>query len=414
MPKFRYAAKNADGKKLSGTVIANDENDAVGELRKQNLVVLSVKQEMDLKGKGLFSSLGGGRAPRPRVRGDDLVVFTRQLATMINAGIPLLEALDILSEQADDKGFQYVLSTIVDDVRSGTDLSQALGQHPKVFKRIYVNMVRAGEASGQLDEILNRLAQYQEASAALRREVIGAMTYPVISLALVMGITGFLMIYIVPQFKDIFESFENLELPGITKFLMGVSMFLKGNFILIILAFIAFIVFIVLYKKTDRGEWQFDWFKLQLPIFGGLFQKIAISRFARTFSTLIKSGVPILGALEIVSATSGNRILADAVDTARESVRQGESLGAPLAACKIFPPMVTRMIAIGEKSGALESLLEKISEFYDQQVKSTVQSLTSLIEPLMLGIMGFLVGSIVLAILLPILKLQSQLSGGGG
>ncbi len=412
MPKFRYSAKNAEGKKLSGTVIAQDENDAVGELRKQSLVVLSVKQESEAKGKGFLGL--GGKAPRPRVRGDDLVVFTRQLATMINAGITLLEALDILSEQADDKGFQYVLSTIVDDVRSGTDFSTALGQHPKVFKRIYVNMVKAGEASGQLDEILNRLAGYLEASAALRREVIGAMTYPVVSLCLVMGITGFLLIYIVPKFEEIFKSFENLELPAITKFLLGLSKFLSSNVLFIVLGLIAFAIAFTFYKKTDRGEWQIDWLKLQLPIFGSLFRKIAISRFARTFATLIKSGVPILGALEIVAATAGNRLISDAVDAARESVRQGESLGDPLAASKMFPPMVTRMISIGEKSGALESLLEKIAEFYDQQVKTTIESLTSLIEPLMLGLMGFLVGSIVLAIFLPILKLQSQLSSGGG
>jgi type IV pilus assembly protein PilC len=174
------------------------------------------------------------------------------------------------------------------------------------------------------------------------------------------------------------------------------------------------VIALVLYVKTDRGEWHFDWVKLHLPIFGALFQKVAISRFARTFATLIKSGVPILGALEIVSATSGNRILADAVDTARESVRQGESLGEPLARFKVFPPMVTRMISIGEKSGALESLLEKISEFYDQQVKATIASLTSLIEPIMLGTMGFIVGTIVLAILMPIIELQKKLSGGGG
>ncbi len=413
MPKFRYSAKNAEGKKLAGTVIAQDENDAVGELRKQNLVVLSVKQEAEGKGKGFFS-FGRGRAPRPRVKGDDLVVFTRQLSTMINAGIPLLEALDILSEQVDDKGFQYVLSTIVDDVRSGTDFSTALSQHPRIFKRIYINMVKAGEASGQLDEILNRLAGYMEASAALRREIIGAMTYPVVSLCMVLGITGFLLIYIVPKFEEIFQSFENLELPGLTKFLLGTSKFLSGNILFIALGVIVFIVAFVFYKKTDRGEWQIDWFKLQLPIFGSLFRKVAISRFARTFSTLIKSGVPILGALEIVAATAGNRLLSDAVDNAREAVRQGESLGDPLAASKMFPPMVTRMISIGEKSGALESLLEKISEFYDQQVKATIESLTSLIEPIMLGVMGVLVGSIVLAIFMPILKLQSQLSSGMG
>ncbi|MHC5038924.1 MAG: type II secretion system F family protein [Planctomycetota bacterium] len=417
MPKFRYQAKNQQGRKLSGTIIAQNETDAVGELRKQNLTVLSVREE----GAPSFTLFGmvKKRAPRPRVKSDDLVVFTRQLATMVSAGIPLLEALEILTEQAEDKGFKYVLSTVVDDVRSGTDLSNALSRHPKIFQKIYVNMVRAGEASGQLDEILNRLAEYQEATAALRREIIGAMTYPVISLCLVIGIAGFLLIYIVPKFQEIFEAIidpktgKPIELPTITRFFLALSSFLKGNFLFIIAGSIGLVILFYLYKKTDRGEYQLDWVKLQIPIFGSLFRKVAISRFSRTFATLIQSGVPILGALEIVSATAGNRVISDAVDNARESVRQGETLGDPLAKSKVFPMMVTKMISIGEKSGALEKLLEKISEFYDQQVKATIASLTSLIEPLMIGLMGFLVGSIVLAIFLPILKIQSTMSGGG-
>ncbi|MHC4781098.1 MAG: type II secretion system F family protein, partial [Planctomycetota bacterium] len=415
-PKYRYQAKNAQGRKLAGTIIAQNENDAVGELRKQNLTVLSVRED----GAPSFSLFGFAKkkAPKPRIKLDDLVVFTRQLATMVSAGIPLLEGLEILTEQAEDKGFKWVLNTVVDDVRSGTDLSNAMANHPKVFRKIYVNMVKAGEASGQLDDILVRLAEYQEATAALRREIIGAMTYPVISLCLVMGIAGFLLIYIVPKFQEIFEAIidpktgKPIELPTITRFFLALSAFLKGNFIFIGLGLIGLGIGIYMYKRTDRGEYHFDWVMLQIPIFGALFKKVAISRFSRTFSTLISSGVPILGALEIVAATAGNRVISDAVDNARESVRQGETLGTPLAQSKVFPPMVTRMIAIGERSGALETLLGKISEFYDQQVKSTIDSLTSLIEPIMIGFMGFLVGSIVLAIFLPILKIQSTLSGG--
>jgi len=416
MAKYRYQAKNPQGRKMSGTIIAQNEDDAVGELRKQNLMVLSVKEE---GGQGF--TLGGllkPKAPKARVKIDDLVVFTRQLATMVSAGIPLLEALEILTEQAEDKGFKYVLNTVVEDVRSGSDFSQALGRQGRVFKKIYVNMVRAGEASGQLDDILVRLAEYMEATAALRREIIGAMTYPVISLAMVVGIAGFLLIYIVPQFKDIFDAIVDpktgkpITLPAITRFYLWLSLFIKGNVIFIVLAVIGIVVALMFYKKTDRGEYQFDWVKLQIPVFGALFKKVAISRFARTFATLIQSGVPILGALEIVASTAGNRVISDAVDNARESVRQGESLGEPLSKSKVFPPMVTRMIAIGEKSGALETLLQKISDFYDQQVKSTIDSLTSLIEPIMIGFMGFLVGSIVLAIFLPILKIQQTMSGG--
>ncbi|MHC4601319.1 MAG: type II secretion system F family protein, partial [Planctomycetota bacterium] len=238
MPKYRYQAKNPQGRKLAGTIIAQNENDAVGELRKQNLTVLSVRED----GAPAFSLFGMAKkkAPKPRIRLDDLVVFTRQLATMVSAGIPLLEALEILTEQAEDKGFKYVLTTVVDDVRSGTDLSNALANHPRVFRKIYVNMVKAGEASGQLDEILNRLAEYQEATAALRREIIGAMTYPVISLCLVVGIAGFLLIYIVPKFQEIFEAIidpktgKPIELPMITRFFLALSHFLKSNFFFLI------------------------------------------------------------------------------------------------------------------------------------------------------------------------------------
>ncbi|MCI0341170.1 MAG: type II secretion system F family protein [Planctomycetales bacterium] len=416
MAKFKYQARNAEGKKLAGTMAAQNEQAAIGELRKQNLVVLSVQEEgggAGGGGGGFFKSLTGKRAPRPRVRSEDLVIFTRQLATMISAGIPLLESLEILTEQVDDKGFQYVLHDVVDNVRSGMDLSASLGQHPKVFAKIYVNMIRAGEASGQLDEILVRLAEYQEATAALRREIVSAMTYPVVSLCLVFGITGFLLIYIVPKFKEIFDSFTGLELPIITKMLLTLSYFLKDNFLILGGALVGVGVLFFLYKRTDRGEWQLDWVKLQMPIFGPLFRKVAISRFARTFATLIQSGVPILGALEIVAATAGNRIIEDAVNAARENVRQGETLGEPLAKSKVFPPMVTRMITIGERSGALEKLLQKIAEFYDQQVKATVEGLTALIEPLMIGVMGFIVGGIVLAIFLPIFKLQAKLQSGG-
>jgi type IV pilus assembly protein PilC len=414
MPKFKYQARNADGKRLTGSIVAQNENDAVGELRKQQLTVLKVSPEAE--GGGFFSmQIGGGgkKAPRARVKADDLVVFTRQLATMISAGIPLMESLEILADQVDDKGFQWVLRDIVDNVRAGTDFSQALSLHPKIFEKIYINMIRAGEASGQLDEILNRLAEYQEASAALRREIVSAMTYPVISLFLVFGITGFLLIYIVPKFEEIFASFGNLELPLITQLLLALSKFLSTQFLWIALGSIVGGIAFMVYKKTDRGEWQWDWIKFHMPVFGNLFRKVAISRFSRTFATLLQSGVPILGALEIVALTSGNRQVEDAVNKARESVRQGETLGEPLGESSVFPPMVTRMISIGERTGALEKLLHKISEFYDAQVKATVEGLTAMIEPIMIGLMGFIVGGIVLAIFLPIFKLQGQLAGGG-
>ncbi|HUU43769.1 MAG TPA: type II secretion system F family protein, partial [Planctomycetota bacterium] len=277
-------------------------------------------------------------------------------------------------------------------------------------KPIFVNMIRAGEASGQLDEILTRLAEYQEASVALKREIKAAMTYPVISLALITGITLFLMVGILPKFKQIFDNLmasnPKASLPAITKFMLDLSIAMRDNFVTGLLAMIAAGTGLVLYVRTKRGEWQWHWLKLRLPVFGTLFSKVAMSRFSRTFATLIRSGVPILGSLEIVAGTAGNRIVSDAVMEAKESVRQGKTLAEPLAASGVFPPMVTRMISIGEKSGAMESLLMKISEFYDQQVSATVESLTSLIEPIMIGVMGVMVGTIVLSVFLPILKIQ--------
>jgi type IV pilus assembly protein PilC len=336
---------------------------------------------------------------------------------MISAGVPLLESLEVLQEQADTPGFRFVLDGVIESVRSGTDLSTALERFARVFPNIYISMVRAGEVSGQLDDILVRLAEYLEASAMaeyleasakLKRDIRAAMTYPVISLVLVVGIAMFLMIGIVPKFKEIFDTLE-IELPGLTLGVLAVSFALQNHILAVMAGIAGLIGLFVIWKRTDWGEKQWDWIILHIPVFGPLFQKVALSRFSRTFATLIKSGVPILGALEIVSDTAGNRIISDTVDSAKENVRQGHTLAEPLMESKVFPPMVTRMVQIGEKSGSLEQLLEKISDFYDDQVSAAVKTLTSMIEPIMIGIMGFMVGGIVLAVFLPIFELQKQL-----
>ncbi|MCK5578343.1 MAG: type II secretion system F family protein [Planctomycetes bacterium] len=407
MPKFKYTAKNAKGKKVSGTITMNKESDVNADLKKQGLMVISIKAETK-KGGGGFSDLFKPK-PSKRIKADELTIFTRQLSTMISAGIPLVECLEVLSEQIDKPGFRLVLESIVDKVRGGADFSESLQSHPKIFTRIYVSMVKAGEASGQLDIILQRLAEYLESSQALKREIKAAMTYPVISLCLIFAIVVALMVGVIPQFKSIFISL-NVELPALTRYLLLVSDFMQSYFLVWMGALAGAIVGIMYFKKTKPGSYLFDWLALHLPVFGTLFQKIAISRFSRTFATLIRSGVPILGALEIVANTSGNRLIEDTVNEARENVRKGETLSDPLSRSKVFPPMVTRMIGIGEKSGALEALLEKISEFYDQQVETAVKSLTSMIEPIMIGIMGVVVGGIVLAVFMPILEIQKTLS----
>ena len=433
MAIYAYTAVKSGGERASGTIDAQSESDAVGELRRQGLVVVSVnrgsggakkskpKDQASSSGSGASSGKSGFlglqltrdpyadmRAGRVKIKSAEMVVFTRQLSTMISSGIPLVEAIEILSDQADSAGFRAALEDVSNSVRSGRDLSQAFGNHPKLFPKIYVNMVKAGEASGQLDVVLDRLAEYQESAEALKAEIKSAMTYPIVSLILVLGITVFLLVFIIPKFEDMFSSM-NVELPAITKGLLATSMFLKTNFLLAIAVMGAMVTGIVMYFKTERGAYLADWLTLNAPVFGPLFSKVGISRFARTFSTLIQSGVPILGALEIVSETCGNRIFSDAIEAAADSVKQGETLGEPLGASGVFPPMVTKMISIGEKTGALEQLLEKISEFYDQQVKTTVDSLTSLIEPLMIGVMGFLVGGMVMAIFLPIFKMVGSM-----
>jgi len=271
-------------------------------------------------------------------------------------------------------------------------------------------MIRAGEVSGQLDVILTRLAEYLEAAAHLRSEIKSAMTYPVISLVLVFGIASFLMIGIVPSFKPVFDSLE-VELPGLTVMIMDVAFFMKDYWYVIFGAMAAAFVALKMAVQTDKGEYAKDAFVLKLPVFGVLFKKVALSRFARTFSTLVKSGVPILGAMEIVSQTAGNRVISRIVDSARDSVRNGESLSAPFSQSDVFPPMVVKMMSIGERSGALDALLEKIAEFYDAQVKAAIKSLTSLIEPLLITFMGVIVGGVVLSVFLPILDVVGKLSG---
>lgn len=417
MAEFRYEAKDSSGKRQEGVLSAGSADEAASDLSKRGLTVVAVTPVsggVGSKGKndgGALAAFLTGKvtAKSARVKLKELVIFTRQLATMISAGIPLLECLEILCEQTENPGFKAVLEEVVLDVRSGTDLSTALSKHPRVYEDIYVNMVRAGEVSGQIDEILVRLAEYQEATQKLRQQIVSAMTYPVISLILIFGIVLFLLLVIIPKFKEIFASM-GVELPFITQALLTTSDFLLDQWYIWVPGTIGLGVGLKLYSKTTIGRRQVDWLKLFIPIFGPLFKKVAISRFTRTFATLISSGVPILGALEIVASTSGNVHIEELVMSASDSVRQGDTLASPLATKpKLFPPMVTRMIAIGEKSGALEQLLMKISEFYDDEVEAAVEQLTSLIEPLMICIMGVLVGGMVLAIFLPIFALQKAL-----
>jgi len=407
MAQFTYEARSADGKKIDGSLKAADRNAAMDQIKKKNLTIVQLTEDTGLAAKrNIF-----GRAPRAKVKTKDICILTRQLSTMISAGIPLLESLEILCEQASDPGFRRVMDRIIERVRSGTDFSTALGEHPKIFTNIFVNMIKAGEVSGNLDVILMRLAEYLEAIEEIKREVKSAMVYPTVSLVMILSITAGLVVGIVPKFKVIFDQLGMTELPWITQTLLNISMFLQTQYLLAIVIIAAVVTSFIMFKRSKRGMKIWHRFLLNMPVFGQLVRKVAISRFARTFSTLIQSGVPILGALDIVAGTAGNIIIEEAVLKAKDAVSRGETLGEPLAATKVFPPMVTRMIAIGEKTGALEKLLAKISEFYDAEVKAAVKALTSLIEPLMIGFMGLIVGGIVLAIFMPIIDIQKKLGG---
>lgn len=408
MTTFKYAAKGPGGKTVEGTINANDKNEALAELRKQNLVVVQVEETNAARKQASTGFLGR----QPSCKKSDLVIFTRQLSTMVGAGLALLESLEVLADQAESKGLRAAILMLVADVRGGTDLSVAMDKCPKVFDPLYVSMVRAGEVSGQMDIILERLADYQESSENLRREIKAAMTYPVISMVLVTGITAFLMLGVVPGFRAVFDSLDT-ELPWITSFTLETAEFMKSHWVLCFGGLFAAIIGSLMFLRTEAGGWFWDRNVLRAPVFGPLIRKVALARFSRTFATLIRSGVPIMGTLDIVAETSGNRIVAKAVLDSRDSVRAGNLLSEPLAKAPVFPPMVVRMIAIGERTGSLETLLEKIAEFYDAQVKAAVKSLTSMIEPILISVMGVIVGGVVLSVFLPILDVVGKLGGNG-
>ena len=405
MPNFKYVAKDQEGKNLTGILETVDRQGAIAQLRKKDLIIISVSES---KPGFKLSSLSFG--PKKKVKLEDLVIFSRQLATMVDAGIPLVGALDILGEQMDNRTFGAIIINIRNDVETGSSLSDAIAKHKDVFSALFVNMVKAGESSGMLDEILDRLAAYLEKTNALQHKVKSALVYPAVVSGMALGITLLLLLKVIPVFKGIFEGL-GAKLPTPTMVLINISDFLQHYFILGIMIIVGITIFIARYIKTEKGGLMVDSILLSMPIFGILFRKVAISKFTRTLSTLIKSGVPILSALEIVGKTAGNKVVEAAIDKVRSNVREGESIAEPLARSKIFPPMVTRMVSVGEQSGELEKMLSKIADFYDEQVDTAVSSLTSMMEPLIIAFLGIVIGSIVICMFLPIFKMTSLVTG---
>ncbi len=406
MPQFEYIVKDKEGKNLSGKREATDINSVVSALRQEGFLIIrinEVKSKSSLFSKDIFTAKYGSK-----IKADDIVVFSRQLATMVEAGVPLVQSLSILAEQAENATLQKAVVSLRDDVESGKSLSEALERHKKIFSNLFISMVKAGESSGRLEEILDRLSTYIEKTNTLQKKIKSALVYPAVVSSMALIITFGMMTWVIPQFAGIFVSL-NAPLPTPTKILIGVSDILRHNFVLIVGSVIGSIMLFLRFIKTESGRYWFDGVKLKSPVFGPLFMKVATSKFSRTLSTLVKSGVPILAALEIVGKTAGNVQIERVISDVRTSIKEGESISGPLAKKKIFPPMVVRMIAVGEETGELDKMLSKIADFYDVQVDNSVSGLTSMIEPLVIGFLGIVIGSIVIAMFLPILTLTNAL-----
>jgi type IV pilus assembly protein PilC len=404
MPVYQYVARTYQGKMVTGKSEASDEGAVAKILREQGLIPTSIEvgasrakaEPKEAKGKG------------GRIKIEDIVVMSRQFATMIRAGLPLMEVLNILAEQSEKKVLKTVLKQVERDVETGSSLTEAIQKHPSTFNVFFVSMVRAGEAAGMLDSILDQVAAYLEKVASIQRKIKAAVTYPIVVSIIASAITIFLMVKVVPVFEDIFDSLEG-QLPMMTQITVNISDFIRNNFLLAIAMLIGAILFTWQAGKTKRGRQAIDTAKLKMPVFGPLFMKVAVARFTRTLGTLIRSGVNILNALDITAKTANNVIIEAAVLKTRASIQQGESISAPLRESMIFPTMVVRMIDVGERTGALESMLSKIADFYEDQVDAAVAGLTSLIEPLLIVFLGFIIGFIAISMFLPLFKMVEMI-----
>lgn len=401
MSTYRYTAKDKNGSTVIGRLEANSESEAAELLHNKELVVLSVEQ--------LKAGVVKADGKRKKVKLDDLVVFSRQLATMIDAGIPLVHALGILSEQIENKDLKDVITAVHSNIEEGMGFSEALSKHPYVFSDLFINMARAGETSGTLDEALDRLASYLEKTAALNRKIKSSLLYPALVVTMALIITSILLLKVVPTFKGIFEVLGG-KLPLPTLILIGASDLFSHYFLFLLGALIVFGFIFKRYIYTPRGRYNLDLNKLKVPVLGPLFRKMAVAKFSRTFSTLVRSGVSVLNALDIVSKISGNTVVEETIMNCLKAVRDGEPISKQLAKSGVFPPMVTRMISVGEQTGQLEKMLTKIADFYDEQVDAAASALTSIIEPLVIAFLGIVIGGIVIALFLPIFKITELIS----
>jgi general secretion pathway protein F len=403
MAVYQFKGVTAAGKNVNGIRNADSVRTLQGMLRKEGIFPTEITQQADDRAKAA-GEIDIKRFTK-RVSTRELAVVTRQLATLLHAGVTLVESLTAVVDQSENVSLKLVLSQVKQRVNEGSSLADAMGQHPRVFPDLYCNMIRAGESSGALDVVLTRLADFTESQARLRSKIIGALTYPAIMVLVGLGIMGILLVAVIPQITKIFED-RKAALPLPTKILLGTANLITEYWWLILIVLAVSIFALIQYVRSDRGQVKWDRFKLEMPVVGKLLRMLAIARFSKTMSTLLKSGVPLLGAMGIVRNIVNNRILAEAIDDARNSIKEGESIAAPLKRSGEFPPLVIHMIAVGERSGQLEEMLNNVAESYQEQAETRINALMTLLEPLMIVMMGGAVGFMVVSILLPIMQLN--------
>jgi type IV pilus assembly protein PilC len=442
MATFQYIAKDSAGNETRGTIEAGDRNSAIAAVRAQGLLPTALGE---VKGSSSPAAAApkkaaprrGGPAPAPKkksglnaeikinikmpkwlrgkVKTKILTQFTRQLATLVNAGLPLMRGIEVLKRQMKDQQMLEALNGISDNISAGGTFSESLTQFPKIFDNLYVNMVKAGEAGGVLEVVLGRLAEFAEKSEKIKNKVKGAMIYPIVVLVAAVGITAFLLVAVIPKFKQVFnDMLGGASLPALTEFVISASDYIQANGVTIAIG-IAIIVFVFkVVGKTEKGAYFYDAMSLKMPVTGTLAQRSAVSKMTRTLGTLLASGVPILQSLVIVRDTTGNRVIAEAIQNIHDSVKEGESMTQPLSQCKVFPPMVVSMVEVGEETGAMADMLTRIANTYDDEVDNAVAGMTAAIEPALIIVLAVVVGTIVVAMFLPMIKIISSVSGAGG
>ena len=420
MARFKFTALDSRGKEVLGEIDADNQAAAVARIREKQYFPTKVEElatggaapakKGGAKKNGLQMEIKMPKFLQGGVKAKQLTTFTRQMSTLVNAGLPLMRALRVLQRQEKNVALRDAVSQMAESIESGSTFAEALAAHPKIFDRLFVNMVKAGEIGGVLDVVLARLSEFQEKAEKIKGKVKSAMTYPIVVLVMALSILGFLLTYIVPKFADIFGDLTGGKMPVLTQFVMNASNTLVHRFPVVLIVIVALVVILKLLAKTDKGRLGIDQFKLHAPVFGTLISKNSISRFTRTLGTLMAAGVPVLQALNIVKETVGNEVISKAVATIHDAVKEGENIAPPIASSKVFPPMVVSMVEVGEETGALPDMLMKIADSYDDDVDNAVAAMTSIIEPLLIIFLAVVVGTIVIALFMPLVGIIGGLS----